>query len=59
MILKQTEDGIVLCCGRGRCPVLKEVDEDHITITDDNGDSIFVRKDQASLITKAIKLLDQ
>jgi hypothetical protein len=58
MELKKENNSVVLC-GRGKCcPTLKEESGDLISITDDNGNSITIKKEQAALIPKALKLLE-
>lgn len=58
MELKKNNNEVVLCCGRAKCPVLKDLDVDHVSISDDYGNTIKIRKDQASLITKALDILN-
>ena len=55
--LKKEGKEVVLCCGRQRCPQLR-IENGKVVITDDNGVSIEMEKDQASLIPQAIKMID-
>ena len=49
---------IKLCCGGRGCPVL-EVNNDKLTITDDDGNIVTMTKEQAELIPAALhKLYD-
>jgi hypothetical protein len=58
MELKKENNQVILC-GRGKCcPTLKEESSELISITDDDGNSITIKKEQAALIPKALKLLE-
>ena len=58
MKLRTTKDGVVLCCNKVKCPVVKLVNPKQITITDDYGNTVIIDKDQAELIPEALNLLD-
>ena len=47
---------IILCCGKGGCPVLS-VEEDTVKIKDDEGNTVIMELSQARLIGKAIDSL--
>ena len=52
------KDKIKLCCGGRGCPVL-EVNDNKLTITDDDGNIVTMTKEQAELIPAALhKLYD-
>lgn len=53
-----SENSIILCCGRGRCPELSFTQDGLVKIIDDFGGEIKIEQDQALLISKAIKKLN-
>ena len=55
---KLPQGEILLCCGKGGCPRLKEVSEDKVQITDDDGNTVIMEKTQAKLITQALDQLN-
>jgi hypothetical protein len=56
---KQLSDtSVKLCCGGVNCPIVETVDSDSVKITDDDGNSIILKKGQASLISSATNLLE-
>lgn len=58
--LKLNPNGTVTMCGRKTCcPTMEEIDSEHVKITDDEGNSIIIRKEQAKLCTDAVKMLDE
>lgn len=58
-VLKLNPNGSVILCARKTCcPVMEEVDEYRVRITDDNGNSIIVNKEQAALIGDGLKVLE-
>lgn len=57
-MLNKTGENVVLC-GRGKCcPQVKKVDEDTYEITDDDGNTIRVKKENLNLIPDAVKILN-
>ena len=59
MNLKKHDDGIMLCCRKAKCPVLRIPEEGKVTITDDDGNTVEMDLEQAKLITKAIDQLEE
>ena len=59
MNIKKQGDGILLCCGKGRCPVLKKSKEksDHYSIKDDFGGEVSLTKEQLLVIREALEAL--
>lgn len=58
-MLKSVENGVLLCCGKAKCPVVRVVENNQVTITDDDGNTIKVDVDQANLLPQAIEQLKQ
>jgi hypothetical protein len=51
-------NSVKLCCkGRG-CPVVTELPDGIIEITDDHGNKIIMKKDEALLISDGVKTID-
>ena len=48
---------IKLCCGGKGCPTIQKKNKDLIVITDDDGNQITLKLDEAKLINKALKEL--
>lgn len=52
----------VTLCGRGNgkcCPVMEQIDENRVKITDDDGNSIIITKEQANLMANGVTSLEQ
>ena len=58
-MLKSINGGVLLCCGKAKCPVVRVVEEDKVTITDDDGNTIKVDIAQANLLPQAIEQLKE
>jgi|TARA_R100001594_G_scaffold139259_1_gene183525 uncharacterized protein (UPF0216 family) len=58
MIKRLTENSVKVCCGRQGCPVIEKVDEDHYKVTDDDGNTIVVKKEELKLMGDAVNTLD-
>jgi hypothetical protein len=56
-MLRRLNGGVVLCCGKAKCPVVNLVDDKQLSITDDDGNVVKMEIDQAKLITQAIEQL--
>ena len=58
MIKKQTENSVKICCGKQGCPVVEKIDEDHYKVTDDEGNTIIVKKEELKLMGDAVATID-
>ena len=58
-MLRRKGKGIVLCGRKKCCPILSILKDGRIEIVDDDGNSVKMEKDQALLITEAVKELDR
>lgn len=57
-ILKLNPNGSVTLCARKICcPTMEKIDNEHVKITDDNGNSIIIKKEQAALIRDGIDVI--
>jgi hypothetical protein len=59
MIKRISDNSVKLCCDGKGCPVVTDIGEGLIEITDDNGNKIIVKKEEASLISDGVKTLDK
>lgn len=60
MNIRKQNDGILLCCGKGKCPVLKKSKKTSglYDLKDDFGGKVSLTKDQLMVIQEALKALD-
>jgi hypothetical protein len=58
MIKKISDNSVKLCCNGNGCPVVTDIGEGLVEITDDNGNKIVVKKEEARLISDGVKTLD-
>ena len=58
MIKRLTENSVKVCCGRSGCPVIEKIDEDHYKVTDDDGNTIVVKKEELKLMGDAVNAID-
>jgi hypothetical protein len=56
--MKIENNTVRLCCGGKGCPVVK-VDKDQVIITDDYSNTIEITKEEAGMISKAVKMLTE
>lgn len=58
MIIPITDNSVRLCCRGNKCPVVTELADGMVEITDDHGNKIIVRKEEALLISDGVKTID-
>lgn len=58
MIKVLSNNSVKLCCKGLGCPVVKELSDGMVEITDDNGNKIVVKKEEALLISDGVKTID-
>ena len=58
MIKRLTENSVKVCCGRTGCPVIEKIDEDQYKVTDDEGNTIVVKKEELKLMGDAVNAID-
>lgn len=58
--LSLNPNGTVTLCARRRgcCPVLEQLDEQRVKITDDYGNSVIMKSEEAALISQGARLLE-
>jgi len=58
MIKIISDNSVKLCCKGRRCPVVTELQDGMVEITDDFGNKIIVKKDEALLISDGVKTIE-
>jgi hypothetical protein len=58
MIKRVDNKSVKLCCNNKGCPTMTDIGDGMVEITDDNGNKIVVKKEEASLISDGVKALD-
>jgi hypothetical protein len=58
MIHKLNDNSVRLCCKGKGCPVVTEREDGLVEITDDQGNKIIVKKEEALLISDGVKTID-
>ena len=58
MIIRETDNMVRLCCNGKGCPTVKDLGDGLVEITDDNGNKIVVKKEEAELISDGVKTLN-
>lgn len=58
MIYKLNDNSVRLCCKGKGCPVVTEREDGMVEITDDDGNKIIVKKEEALLISDGVKTID-
>ncbi len=59
MIKKEKENMVRVCCGRKGCPTVEKLDEENYKVTDDDGNSIIVKKEELSLMGDAVQTINE
>ena len=55
--MKLQPNQVLLCCGKGGCPVVSKEKDGSITIKDDYGNKVKMQEAEAKLINGALKQL--
>jgi len=55
--LREEGNKIFMCCGKAGCPSVSINDEGLVEISDDYGNSVKMKKEEASLLESAVKKL--
>lgn len=56
-VKRETEKSVRLCCG-GKCPVVADIGDGMVEITDDNGNKVVMKREEAALISDGVKVLE-
>lgn len=57
MVKRETENSVRLCCG-GKCPIVTDIGDGNIEITDDNGNTVVMKREEAKLISDGVRMLE-
>ena len=58
MITRLSENSVKVCCGNSGCPVVEKIDDEHYQVTDDEGNTIVVKKEELKLMGDAVNTID-
>ena len=60
MIIPINQNSVRLCCsGKKGCPTITELGDGMVEITDDFGNKITVKKEEAALISDGVKTIQE
>jgi len=59
MIKRETENRVRVCCGKKGCPTVEKLDEDSYKVTDDDGNTIIVKKEELQLMGDAVRTINE
>ncbi len=59
MIIKLTDNSVKLCCNGNGCPVVTDLGNGMVSIVDDDGHKIVIKKEEAALISDGVKTLNE
>ncbi len=57
-IIRISERSVKLCCNKKGCPTVTDIGDGKVEITDDNGNKIVVKKEEALLLSDGVKTLN-
>jgi hypothetical protein len=58
MIIRENKNTVKLCCGKKGCPTVTDLGNGLVEITDDDGNKIVVKSEEAALISDGVKTLN-
>lgn len=58
MIKRESENSVRLCCGKRGCPVVEDLGNGKVKITDDYGKEVIMSKEEAKLVSDGVKVLE-
>jgi hypothetical protein len=57
-IIRLSEKSVKLCCNKRNCPIVTDIGDGKVEITDDYGNKIIVKKEEALLLSDGVKTLN-
>jgi hypothetical protein len=57
MIKRESNTSVRLCCGKKNCPVVENLNDGTFKITDDYGNSIIIKKEEALILSDGVNTL--
>lgn len=58
-IIRVSERSVKLCCNKRGCPQVTDIGDGKVEITDDYGNKIIVKKEEAVLLSDGVKTLNE
>lgn len=59
-IIQLSKNSVKLCCsGNGCCPTITDLGDGTVKITDDDGNTVIMKKEEAVLVSDGVKTLDE
>lgn len=58
MIRQIKENTVKVCCGKKGCPEVEKLDDGMYKVTDDDGNTIVLKKEELKLMGDAVSTLD-
>jgi len=58
-IIRISERSVKLCCNKKGCPTVEDLGNGSVRITDDDGNKIVVKKEEAVLLSDGVKTLNE
>tara|TARA_R110001632_G_scaffold139468_1_gene255216 strand:+ start:467 stop:667 length:201 start_codon:yes stop_codon:yes gene_type:complete len=59
MIKKDGDNKVRICCGKNGCPTVEMIDENTFKVTDDDGNTIVVKKEELKLMGDAVATITE
>lgn len=59
MIKRLNDNTVKLCCSGKGCPTVTDLGNGMVEITDDNGNKVVMKKEEAALISDGVTTLDK
>lgn len=54
-----SKDTVKLCCGKNGCPTIQDLGDGTVEITDDDGNKIIMKKEEAALLADGVNHLNE
>jgi hypothetical protein len=58
MIKRLNDSTVKICCGKLGCPIIEDLGDGTVKITDDDGKYVIVKKSEALLLSDGVRTLN-
>lgn len=58
-VIRIDDNSVKLCCNKKGCPVVTDLGDGFVTIQDDDGNVVKLKKEEAVLIGDGVKTIDE
>lgn len=58
MIKQLSSNSVKLCCNKRGCPIVTDIGNGMVEITDDDGNKVIMKKEEALLLSDGVKILE-